>query len=138
MDETDRRLIGLLRRDARQSAAEIAKTLGVSRATVANRLRRLEADGVIRGYRVELGEAADEEVRAWMSIKTEANHERKVMLQLLAEPAVRVLHSTNGRWDVLAELVAPSVTELGVILGRLRLLKGIQASETSLHLSTVR
>ena len=54
MDTTDRRLISLLRDNARMSVAAMAKSLGVSRGTVQNRLARLEADGTVLGYTVRL------------------------------------------------------------------------------------
>ena len=54
MDDTDHRLIALLRQDARLPLAALAAKLGVSRGTVANRLRRLEDDGVVVGYTVRL------------------------------------------------------------------------------------
>ena len=48
------------------------------------------------------------------------------------------LHDTNGRWDLLAELSAGSMTELSQVLERIRLIKGIQSTETSIHLATYR
>jgi DNA-binding Lrp family transcriptional regulator len=139
IDETDRRLIALLRANSRTGAAVLAKTLGVSRGTVQNRLRKLEQAGVIRRYTIELGnEAPDTELRAWMSLRMDANQSRRVIAQLMGEPAVRALHDTNGRWDLLADLAAPSLSELSAALERIRTIKGVQASETSLHLATFR
>ncbi|HLF07288.1 MAG TPA: Lrp/AsnC family transcriptional regulator [Thermoplasmata archaeon] len=54
LDDLDRRLLGLLREDSRQSSRKLAKFLGVSAPTVASRVRRLEQMGVIRGYTVTL------------------------------------------------------------------------------------
>ena len=50
MDDTDRKLIALLRDNARASIASLAKALRVARGTVSNRLARLEKSGVIVGY----------------------------------------------------------------------------------------
>ena len=50
MDDLDRKLIGLLRENARMPAASLAKALKVARGTVQNRLAKLERDGIIAGY----------------------------------------------------------------------------------------
>lgn len=139
MDELDRQLIALLRRDARTSVATLAGALGVSRGTVANRMRRLEEARVIQGYTVQLrGDAEPEQIRAWMSIQVEGTQARRVIASLLGEPGVSTLHDTNGRWDLLAELRASSMDELARILERIRLIRGIRSTETSIHLSTFR
>lgn len=139
MDELDQALIALLRRNARLSVADVAHKLKVSRGTVTNRLRRLEDAQVILGYTVRLRpESEPERIRAWMSVLVEGNQTRAVIASLLGEPGVVKLHDTNGRWDLLAELEALSMSELSDILERIRLIKGIHSTETSIHLRTYR
>jgi len=105
MDDTDQRLIALLRQDARTSVATLAAKLNVSRGTVTNRITRLEDAGVIVGYTLRLRpDAQPNDIRAWMSIAVEGNTTRAVIASLLGEPGVATLHDTNGRWDLLAEL----------------------------------
>ena len=136
LDQIDQRLIALLRHNARES---VATRLGVSRGTVTNRLRRLEDDGVIVGYTLRLKpEAETGGLQAWMSIAIEGNDARRVTASLLGEPAVQALHATNGQWDLLAELQVPTLPELARALERIRLIKGISHSETSIHLETLR
>ncbi|CAN5386145.1 Lrp/AsnC family transcriptional regulator [soil metagenome] len=139
MDETDHQLISLLRQDARLSIAALASKLGVSRGTVTNRIRRLEDDKVIVGYTVRLRpDVPQSEIKAWMSIAVEGNQTRTVIASLLGEPGVATLHDTNGRWDLLAELRAENLPALAKVLERIRLLKGISNTETSIHLETYR
>jgi DNA-binding Lrp family transcriptional regulator len=139
MDDTDRKLISLLRKDARTTAAALAAKLGVSRGTIANRLRKLEDDQVIVGYSVRLRpDAEPATIKAWMSVVVEGNQTRAVIAALLGEPAVEALHDTNGRWDLLAELRAESMAELSNVLERVRLIKGIRNTETSILLATYR
>ena len=139
MDETDHQLIALLRHDARLSVAALAARLGVSRGTVTNRMRRLEDDSVIVGYTVRLRpDVPRSEITAWMSIAVEGNQTRSVIASLLGEPGVATLHDTNGRWDLLAELRAENLQDLAKVLERIRLLKGISNTETSIHLETYR
>jgi DNA-binding Lrp family transcriptional regulator len=137
MDTTDLQLIALLRQNARTPVALLAKRLGVSRGTVTNRIRKLEDDGVLVGYTVLLRpDAETQRITAWMSITVEGNQTREVISHLLGEPGVAGLHDTNGRWDLLAELRAPNLGELAAVLERVRLIKGIAGTETSIHLQT--
>jgi DNA-binding Lrp family transcriptional regulator len=137
MDSLDQRLIGLLRANARSTVATLAHQLGVSRGTVKNRITRLESDGVITGYTLRLKpDSQPNEIKAWTSIAVEGNQMRKVIAALLGEPGVAAVHDTNGRWDLLAEIRSSNLTELGQVLERLRLIKGIGATETSIHLMT--
>jgi DNA-binding Lrp family transcriptional regulator len=137
MDDLDRALIGLLRSDARASVASLAKGLKVSRGTVQNRMGRLAADGVIVGYTVRLKpDVAEQRMRAFMTIAVEGNQVDAVIKSLRGDPAVAALHSTNGRWDIVAELRADSLEGFDRVLARIRLIEGISHSETSLLLST--
>ena len=139
MDETDQKLLSLLRQDARLTVAALAAKLKVSRGTVTNRIHRLEDDGVIVGYTVRLRpDVQHNTIKAWMSIAVEGNQTRAVIASLLGEPGVATLHDTNGRWDLLAELRAESLQELAKVLERIRLLKGSSNTETSIQLETFR
>ncbi len=137
MDDTDRALIGLLRADARASVAALSKALGVSRGTVQNRMARLARSGTIIGYTVRLKPDVEEErMRAFMTVAVEGNKVDAVIKALRGEPAVGALYSTNGRWDIVAELRAESLEAFDRVLARIRLIEGISQTETSLLLST--
>jgi len=137
MDSLDLKLVALLRTNARASVATLAHQLDVSRGTVSNRITRLEDQGVIVGYTVRLRpDSEPNQITAWMSITVEGNQTRAVIGTLLGEPGVASLHDTNGRWDLLAELRAGNLGELAEVLERVRLIKGIASTETSIHLQT--
>lgn len=136
MDDIDRQLIALLRDNARMSVAALAKKLRVARGTVQNRLTKLEADGTIVGYTIRLRPQAEEHrIRALMSVAVEANSSDEVMKALRGDPAVAALYSTNGRWDMVAELRTDSLEAFDRVLGRIRQLDGVSNTETSLLLS---
>jgi len=138
MDRLDQQLIARLRQNARLPVADLARALGVSRGTITNRLARLERDGVIAGYTLRLRpDATPDEIRAWTSIAVEGN-QLNVVRALQGEPGVAALHDTNGRWDLLAELRVANLAELAAALERIRKLKGISATETSIHLQSYR
>ncbi|MGP8035402.1 MAG: Lrp/AsnC family transcriptional regulator [Steroidobacteraceae bacterium] len=137
MDDLDRQLIALLRNDARASVAALAKALNVARGTVQNRMARLLARGTIVGYTVRLKPDVEEQrIRAFTTVAVEGNQVDAVIRSLRGEPAVASLHSTNGRWDIVAELRADSLEAFDRVLARIRLIEGISQTETSLLLST--
>jgi len=137
MDDTDRRLIALLRADGRASVASLAKALKVARGTVQNRMARLQRDGTITGYTVRLRpEVEERRIAALTTIAVEGNRVESVLRVLRGDPAVQALHTTNGRWDIVAELRADSLEAFDRVLGRIRQVDGIASTETSLLLST--
>jgi DNA-binding Lrp family transcriptional regulator len=139
MDVLDERLITLLRHDARRTVSDLATDLGVSRATVRARIARLEAAGDVLGYTVILrADAVDLPVRGIMLIAVEGQGADRVVRALGGLPEVSAVHTTNGRWDLVVELGAASLTDFDAVLRRIRLIPGIGASETNLLLATPR
>jgi DNA-binding Lrp family transcriptional regulator len=137
MDDVDRRLIGLLRDNARASAASLAKALKVARGTVQNRLAKLERDGIITGYTIRLRPTVeDPRIVALMTISVEGTRIEPVVRTLRGDPAITTLYTTNGRWDLVAEIRADSLQSFDQVLGRIRRIEGIAGTETSLLLST--
>ena len=137
MDDLDHRLLALLRGDARASVASLAKKLGVARGTVQNRMARLQADGTILGYTVRMKpDVKEQQIRALMTIAVEGNQVDAVVQALRGEPDVASLHSTNGRWDLVAELHTDSLASFDRMLARISRMPGVSSSETSLLLTT--
>ena len=137
MDDMDRRLVGLLRDDARTSVASLAKSLGVSRGTVQNRIDRLLAQGTIQGFTVRAKpEDASPRIRAIMMIAVEGERSDHILKVLRGFSEVSVVHSTNGRWDLVIEMATESLEGFDRALHRIRQIAGVSASETSLLLSS--
>ncbi|MFT7058577.1 MAG: DNA-binding Lrp family transcriptional regulator [Pseudorhodobacter sp.] len=137
MDETDQFLIAELRRDGRASLSDLAERLSLSRATVRVRMERLQTRGEIAGFTVlTRGDVTATPVRALMMIGIEGRGAEKAMARLTGIPAVQAVHSTNGKWDLIAEIGAQTLLELDEVISRIRNLDGIMTSETNLLLST--
>lgn len=137
LDDTDRRLIALLRDDARLPAASLAAALGISRATVKTRMERLQANGVIQGFTVVLGEDTDTApVRAIAMIEVEGRVTDRVARALAGFPQIRALYSTNGRWDLVAEIETQSLYDFDETLRAVRLIEGVNLTETSILLAS--
>ncbi len=137
MDDTDRKLINLLRRNGRMPVASLAQVLGLSRATVQNRIDRLLRDGIIAGFTVRV-RADDEQapIRAVTLIEVEGERTEPVIRALRSMPEIVALHTTNGRWDLVAELATDTLEAFDKALLRIRETKGVAGSETSLLLSS--
>lgn len=137
MDDTDRQLLALLRDNARLPVVALANALRVARATVQNRIARLEADGTIVGYTVRLRpEAEGHRIRAITSIAIDGPRGEEVRRMLRGNPNVVALHTTNGRWDLMAELRADTLEAFDEVLNAVRAIPGISTTETSILLST--
>jgi DNA-binding Lrp family transcriptional regulator len=136
LDDTDRAIIAALRQDARTPIVTLAKSLGLARATVQNRISRLEDNSVIVGYAAQLGhEVNNDAVRAVTNISIEGNHAPGVVAALSANPYVTAVYSTNGRWDMVVEISAPTLSDFDRITSELRLIDGISNSESCLLLN---
>lgn len=138
LDEMDRRLIALLRVDGRAPVTTLARQLGVSRATVNQRLGRLVQSGVVLGFTVRVKEDyGDHDVRAIAMLEVEGRTTAEVIAHLRGMPELQALHTTNGGWDLIAEVRAPSLAEFDRILGQIRSVPGVINSETSILLTSV-
>jgi DNA-binding Lrp family transcriptional regulator len=137
MDDTDHRLIALLRDNARLPVASLASILGVSRGTVQNRLTRLLNAGAIAGFTVKLRQdAKPAKVRAIMMVGIEGERTDTILKALRGFPEVVTAHTTNGRWDLVVELETESLESFDKALRQIRRIRGIASSETSILLST--
>jgi len=138
LDDIDRRLIALLRTDGRAPVVQLARQLGVSRATVNKRLARLTSSGRVLGFTVRMRDVNDDGVvRAISLIEVEGRTTDQVIHALRGVPEIQALHSTNGGWDLVAEIHADSLREFDRVLVSIRSVDGVINSETSLLLDSV-
>lgn len=135
LDSTDRRLIAELRKDGRAPMSKLAGRLGISRATAEKRIARMIDDGTILGFTVRAREEASS-VRAIMMIEVAGKTTTAVITSLKGVPEVHAVHTTNGGWDLIAELRADNLADFDRVLREIRLIDGVLNSETSLLLSS--
>ncbi|AMW05950.1 Lrp/AsnC family transcriptional regulator [Gemmatimonas phototrophica] len=136
MDTLDTQLISLLRANARIPISTLATQLKVSRGTVQNRIDKLLEERILLGFTVRTTpEAASHRIRAITMVRTEGDADQ-VLRTLRGYPEVRALHTTNGRWDIVAELATDTLQEFDEVLRQIGKVRGVANTETSLLLST--
>lgn len=137
-DTLDRALITHLRADGRASLSKLATVLGVARGTVQNRLERLLETGTLLGFTARVRDDYDvNAVHAVMMIEVVGKSTTQVIRKLRGLPEVHTLHTTNGNWDLVANIRAGSLAEFDRVLREVRMIDGVANSETSLLLSSV-
>ncbi len=133
----DQALLSLLRQNARASVSALARTLGLSRSTVQNRIARLESSGVIRRYSLELGgEYAANQVEAHVSIKVHQKLTARTNQALEQIAAVAQLYSVSGEYDLLAVVQAQSLEALSAVLDDIGNLEGVERTNSAVVLET--
>ncbi|WP_299923691.1 Lrp/AsnC family transcriptional regulator [uncultured Pelagimonas sp.] len=138
LDDLDRRLVAILREDGRAPISKLATILGVTRATVQARLDKLIDSGAVLGFTIRARqEHGPDGVHAVMMIEVSGHSTSAVIRRLRGVPELRQLHSTNGKWDLVAQLTADSLPEFDRVLRVVRQIEGITNSETSILLSSV-
>jgi len=139
MDELDSHLIAALKRNGRASLSELADLLGVTRSTVRVRLDKLVQGGEIAGFSVlTRSDVRPDAVRGLMMLEIAGRGAEKTMKQLQRMSEVQAVHSTNGTWDLIAEIGTATLEQFDQVLFAIRRLDGVTRSETNLLLSTRR
>ncbi|HSM94453.1 MAG TPA: Lrp/AsnC family transcriptional regulator [Rhizomicrobium sp.] len=132
----DSRLIALLKANAREPAASLARKLGLARSTVQERIARLERERVIKGYTVRLGDDADARtLRAVVMITADPKQAERVGAELKKMPEVRSLSAVSGAYDMMAMVEADTPARMDAALDRIGTAHGVARTVSSIVLS---
>jgi DNA-binding Lrp family transcriptional regulator len=134
MDSIDRRILELLRSDARLPLKTIAGAVGLARSSVAARIARLEAAGIITGYRAEIAAERAGGAAAMVSLELASTPLPDTVAGVVADPAVVRCYSLAGETDLLVEIAAASSDALNAARDRLSTLPGVVRARTALIL----
>jgi Lrp/AsnC family transcriptional regulator, leucine-responsive regulatory protein len=119
LDETNRRLLGVLCDEPRISTAELARRVGMSGPAVRERVTRLEEAGVIRGYRIDIDPAAlGLPVTAWVRIRPGPGQLPKIASLAQQTPEVSECHRISGDDCFLLKVHVSSIAALEEVLDR--------------------
>ena len=134
LDDLDRRILSLLTADGRAPVSGLAERLGVARGTVQARIDRLVSQGVIRRFTIDLAGDDEGRVRALCLIQLSHSTTRTILRRLRERPEVQDVYSTNGKWDLVAMIVATSLEGLDETLAWIRTIPVVDNTETSILL----
>jgi len=139
LDETDRRILSVLQRDARTSMRKISKEVGVSLGTVSNRVRKLEGTGVIRGYAVLL----DPEKIGWdlnvvIGLRIQKGRLIEIQEKIAKDPRVYGVYDVTGDFDSMVVARARDRSDLDDLSKNVMSVDGVERSVTHLVLNTVK
>ena len=137
LDALDRQLIELLKVNARLPIVKLAKALGCARSTAQLRLKALEDGGIITGYTANVtGTHVASSIRAMMFMSIESKSEPEVLRALTRRHEIIKLYSVSGRYDLCAILMTESTHELDQTIDRIRGVKGVLDTFSTILLST--
>ena len=134
--DTDTKLLALLRANAREPTASLARKLGLARSTVQERIARLEREGTIKGYTVRLSDAAEVgKLRALVMISTDPKRADRVAIELNKMPEVRSLSAVAGTFDLIATVETETPARIDALLDRIGRANGVARTVSSIILS---
>ena len=140
-DDLNRHLVALLQAEGRMTHAELAERLGVSRPTVIDRVKRLEAAGLLAGYAARVSAAAaGKPVVAFVAVRYRANNdellERRFIKAIEQEPDILEAHTVAGEDCLLIKVVAETPAGMNERLRRIRALGPQVTTRTTVVLQT--
>jgi len=137
LDDKDKILIAALRKNARESLVGLARMVGLSRSATQERMRRLEREGVIRGYTVELASENESSVRAMIAVTFEPGFRcKQVVPHLSGIPEIVACHSLTGSIDLMVTVACDSNATLNRIRDTVATVKGVATATTHIVLAT--
>ena len=133
MDETDERIINLLKEDARRSYVSIAKELDATEGTVRARVKRLQQEGVIRNFTVR---TASKNIKALIEVNIEVNvNTSDISARIRAMPEVEAVYEVSGDVDIVAIVDVMTTAEMNAVIERIRGLGPTMSTKTRLILN---
>lgn len=136
LDDVDLKIIELLRKDGRMSFIEIGKEVGLSEGAVRRRVKLLLEKGIIKRFTIEVDRGYG--VSAISFIQIEYSSSTKDVVDKVAKvPGVEAVYELTGRFDAIAILSAPSISELNERIDMVRNIEGVKNTETAVILRII-
>ncbi|MBT3259023.1 MAG: Lrp/AsnC family transcriptional regulator [Deltaproteobacteria bacterium] len=141
LDEIDLKILRMLQKDARVSNSAMARCAGMATSAIFERIKKLKALGVIRGYRIDLEpRMLGMGLLAYVFVKVNIRRGQPDAALLLAEiPEVQEVHHIAGEDCLMVKIRAPDTGTLGDLLTEhIHCLEGVQSTRTTIVLKTVK
>lgn len=140
MDKIDVKILGCLTEDARMNASQIGQRVNLSVSAVIERMKKLEASGLIRGYTALIDERlAGYDIQALISVRLEhPKFNQSFCAQMCAHCAVMECFYITGDFDYMARVSVGSTQELTQVLNDIKQLPGVSLTRTYVVLENVK
>ena len=137
LDKVDQQLLASLQSNSRASTSALARTLGVSRSTVQDRINRLERRKIIAGYTIRYHEAfSDRQLNAHVMIQVNPKQGQKIVEALSRMRTVMTVQTVSGIYDMVTTVAATTTQEMDEVLDEIGALPGVEKTTTSIVLTT--
>ena len=136
MDETDRKIIKILKNDGRSGYVEIGNQVGLSEGAVRKRIKTLTDDGVIRRFTVKIGVAEGAEAITLLAINP-AYPTQEVSKRIQEIPNVEIIYEVTGEYDIVAVIGGMNVVEVNECIEKIRRVEGIMKTNTMIVLRSL-
>jgi len=145
LDNKDLRILGLLQKNCKMTARDIAKTIDSPVTTVFAKIKRMEKLGVIKDYKAvldakKLGRGTTAFILASVSYKLKEGgslSQRKIANEIARFPEVEEVHIVTGDWDILVKVKERDVEAIGkFVIDKLRIVEGIEKTLTCMVFET--
>lgn len=134
-DAVDTALLALLKANAREPAASLARKLGLARSSVQARIARLERLNIIQGYTLRQDPGSSRLIRAYVLLSTNPKMLSRIVAEVKRITEVESLSAISGTYDMMAVIAAQSVQDIDRVLDLLGQVQGIERTMSSLVLS---
>ncbi|MBN1317980.1 MAG: Lrp/AsnC family transcriptional regulator [Anaerolineales bacterium] len=140
MDDVDKHIVRLLLQAGRMPHEQIGQTVKLARPTIHERVKRLESQGVIRGYHARVDWAAlgyPLTVFIWVTSRSKSDETAAALLGLdVPEVIIESCHGVTGEWCLLLQIHVSSPAALKEFIDRIYTVEGVQNTMTVLSLTT--
>lgn len=134
LDETDQKLVALLRQNARTATASLARALNLSRTAVQARIARLDRDGIIIGYTAMIAPDANHDVSALVTLSITVRPCARVIDKLASWSEIQRIYSIAGERDAVLVVSVETTQALSELADRLQSIEGIGSVESTVIL----
>jgi len=133
MDETDKKILKILKDDGRAGYVEIGNQVGLSEGAVRKRIKTLTDDGVIKKFTVKIGVAEGAQAITLLSTNP-AYPTQEVSKRIQAIPNVETIYEVTGEYDIVAVIVGMNVVEVNECIEKIRTVEGLMKTNTMIVL----
>lgn len=140
LDSIDAKILEVLQENARVSISELSKRINLSLSAVSERLKKLEQSGMIDQYTTVLNsKAMEKSLWALMMVSVDGSLSQKDLFRIVNEsPEILECYFVTGTCDYLIKIATKDTDSLGLIMKKIKEIKGVKSTETNVVIDEVK